>query len=78
MRMELPQAPPFMQAEISIHVAPTEPQKILFRDVIESVDFLWGNPTFREHMDYAPAEVFGAESEGRIYYEMCEIGRAHV
>jgi hypothetical protein len=48
----------------------TESVELWFRDPIECVQDLIGNPAFRDHISYVPQKVFTSESEStRIYDE---------
>jgi hypothetical protein len=67
---ELPDVPEFSAATITLKDTPNEPQTILYRNPQECADFLFQNPAYRGHMDYAASEIFGNGDEGRIYHEM--------
>jgi len=71
-RKDLPQAPKFEEAKITIEDAPHEPQTILYRNVLECADFLFQNPRYREHMIYEPSLVFGADDKNRIYSDISD------
>lgn len=55
---------------VTLDEAPDEePHLLLFRNIKECNAHLLGNPTFEEHMDYAPVEIFTPDGQ-RVYNEM--------
>ena len=48
-----------------------DPLVLYYRDALECFEFLFGNPLFRDYMEYVPRREFttGAESE-RLYNEI--------
>jgi len=55
---------------ITIPEAPDEPQVLFYRDPLECVRELLGNPVFKDSMGYQALEVFEADGETRVYNEM--------
>jgi hypothetical protein len=48
-----------------------EKYRIQYRDPIEAIKSLWGDPAFAQHLVYAPKRVFSdANKKNRIYSEM--------
>ncbi|KAI0060629.1 hypothetical protein BV25DRAFT_1789248, partial [Artomyces pyxidatus] len=65
---ELPDRPGFKCEEIGID---GETYEVYFRDVMECVRELYGNPEFAQHMAYAPERHFADdEMKNRLYGEM--------
>lgn len=67
----MPQGPAWKTSTVVVPDAPNKPQMFFYRDIIECVNFLFGNPKFRENMDYAPYELFKEDGVTRVYHEMC-------
>ena len=74
----LPATVPWKQVEIKVRGAVTkEPLTLYYREVIECVKYLWGNPLFSGHMDFIPRrEYAGEEKTERLYNEMMTGDRA--
>lgn len=66
----MPRGPEWKSDTVTLVDAPDEPQQFFYRDVSECAAFLMGNPTFCEHMDFEPSEVFEFDGKTRIYNEM--------
>jgi hypothetical protein len=66
----MPRGPGWKTVTVSLEDAPTEPQTLYYRDIIECAEYLIGNPTFNESMMYEPIRVFEADGTTRIYHEM--------
>ncbi|KAI0059399.1 hypothetical protein BV25DRAFT_1783583, partial [Artomyces pyxidatus] len=65
---ELPERPGFQCEEIEVD---GETYEVYFRDVLECVRILYGNPEFAQHMAYAPEQHFADdEMKKRIFSEM--------
>lgn len=67
----MPQGPAWKSSTVTLPDAPNEPQLFFYRDILECIKFLFGNPGFANQMDYEPYEVYEADSETRVYHEMC-------
>ncbi len=71
----LPKGPAFKHATITLQDAPNEHHDLYYCDIMECAQFLFSNPNYKEHMDYAPEELFeedanGKPTQNRIYAEM--------
>lgn len=64
----LPIPPKWRSAQITLSELPAQPQILYYRDINEAVDYLFGNPTFAESMDYTPRRIFEANGK-RIFHE---------
>lgn len=64
----LPTPPRWRSAQIVLSEVPDQPQTLYYRDINEAVDYLFGNPTFAESMDYAPRRIFEASGK-RVFHE---------
>lgn len=65
----IPSPPKWKSATIRLPEIPDEPQTLIYRDINEVVDFLFGNPTFAGEMDYIPKQVFEEDGKTRVYHE---------
>ena len=74
----LPATVPWKQVEIKVRGAVTkEPLTLYYREAIECVKYLWGNPLFSGHMDFIPRrEYTDEERTERLYNEMMTGDRA--
>ena len=74
----LPATVPWKQVEIKVRGAVTkEPLTLYYREAIECVKCLWGNPLFSGHMDFIPRrEYTDEERTERLYNEMMTGDRA--
>ncbi|KZT47801.1 hypothetical protein CALCODRAFT_445092 [Calocera cornea HHB12733] len=50
----VPGGPKWQQATISIKNAPDQPRQLLYRDPVECLQYLLGNPTFKEDLILEP------------------------
>lgn len=68
----LPSPPPWKEREVSVPGGVTKNKlTLLYRDGLEVFKFLYGNPLFRDHMDYAPRKEYADEKKTeRLYTEM--------
>ena len=68
----LPSPPRWKETEVSIGGGSTrDPLTLYYRDGLECFRFLFGNPLFLDHMEYAPRREFTAgEKPERLYNEM--------
>ena len=68
----LPSPPRWKEVEVSIEGGTTrDPLTFYYRDGLESFKFLFGNPLFRDHMEYVPRREYTDESKKeRLYSEM--------
>ena len=68
----LPSPPRWKEVEVSIRGGTTrDPLTLYYRDALECFKFLFGNPLFLDHMEYAPRREFTAgEKPERLYNEM--------
>ncbi|KAI0055018.1 hypothetical protein BV25DRAFT_1816215 [Artomyces pyxidatus] len=65
---QLPERPGFHCEEIEIN---GETYEVYFRDLMECVRALYGNPEFAHHMSYVPEQHFASEDmKNRMYGEM--------
>jgi hypothetical protein len=69
---QLPSPPPWYHKEIKIDGYPTyTPLNFYYRDVLECVQYLFGNPKFRDSMIYSPYRLFeDQEKKIQIYDEI--------
>lgn len=65
----MPAGPEWKCETITLPDAQKEPQTFFYRHIVECAQWLLGTPSFRGHMEYAPATIKNADGE-RIYYEM--------
>lgn len=61
--------PSWNVADVEMPEAPGMTFPLYYRCPISCAKALLANPTFEEHIDYAPDEVF-AENGSRVYHEM--------
>ena len=68
----LPSPPSWKEVVVSIDGGTTkDPLVLYYRNALECFEFLFGNPLFRDYMEYVPHREFttGVESE-RLYNEI--------
>jgi len=67
----LPKVPEWKSKKIVLPgYATREPMCLFFRDALECVEYLFGNPLFAEHIDFLPTRLYrDAEQTIRIYSE---------
>ncbi|KAG8971131.1 hypothetical protein FRC05_011500 [Tulasnella sp. 425] len=64
----LPTPPRWRSAQIVLSELLDQPQTLYYHDINEAVDYLFGNPTFAESMDYAPCRIFEASGK-RVFHK---------
>jgi Plavaka transposase len=62
--------PSWSSESVTLDEAPNEPQILFYRNPHECVEFLFGNPTFCDSMQYKALEVFESDSITCVYNEM--------
>jgi hypothetical protein len=55
--------------DIELPETPGIAYPLFYRCPVECAKFLLGNPSFKEHFDYAPDEIFDT-SKTRVYHEI--------
>ena len=67
----LPKVPEWKSKKIALPGHATrEPMHLFFRDALDCVEYLFGNPLFAEHMDFSPTRLYrDTEQTIRIYSE---------
>ena len=67
----LPEVPEWKSKRISLMGYPTsEPMHLFYRDALDCVEYLLGNPLFANHMDFCPVRLYkDAEKTIRVYRE---------
>ena len=67
----LPKVPDWKSKKITLPgYATREPMYLFFRDALDCVEYLFGNPLFAECMDFSPTRLYrDAEQTIRIYSE---------
>jgi hypothetical protein len=67
----LPSVPDWKSKKISLMGYPTsEPMYLFYRDALDCVEYLFGNPLFSNHMDFCPVRLYqDAEQTIRVYSE---------
>lgn len=67
----LPKVPDWKSKKITIPgYATREPMHLFFRDALDCVEYLFGNPLFAGHMDFSPTRLYQtAEQMIRVYSE---------
>lgn len=67
----LPSVPDWKSKKISLMGYPTsEPMYLFYRDALECVEYVFGNPLFANHMDFSPVRLYqDAEHTIRVYSE---------
>ena len=67
----LPKVPNWKSKKITLPgYATREPMCLFFRDALDCVEYLFGNPLFAGHMDFSPTRLYrDAEQTIRIYSE---------
>lgn len=67
----LPHVPAWKSRVMSVQGGTTkDPIILLYRDGLECFSYLFGNPTFSDHMDYTPRRLWVDEyKESRIFDE---------
>lgn len=67
----LPKVPDWKSKKIALPgYATREPMYLFFRDALDCVEYLFGNPLFAGHMDFSPTRLYrDAEQTIRIYSE---------
>lgn len=68
---DIPSPPKWKSATITLSEIPNEPYSLVYRDIHEVIDYLFGNPTFAGEMDYVPVEIYEADRKTRVYHEFC-------
>src|SRR5258707_11496811 len=66
---KMPGPPSWKSDVITLKEAPTEPQTLYWRDLVESAHFLFQNPEFDGNMAYAPSCLY-QQDDTRVYSEM--------
>lgn len=68
----LPSPPRWKEAEVEVQGGSTKkPLTLFYRDGLECFKFLFGNPLFRDHMDYAPRREYSTnDGRERLYNEI--------
>ncbi|KZV89152.1 hypothetical protein EXIGLDRAFT_618514, partial [Exidia glandulosa HHB12029] len=67
----LPGGPSWKAVEITLPEAPNEPQTLYYRDPVECLQFLAGNPALRGHMTFEAYETFtDAGMKEQVYSEI--------
>jgi len=69
-QQHMPHGPAWKSSTVTLPDAPNEPQIFFYRDIIECVKFLFGNPKFRDSMVYEPYELYEEDGKTRVYHEM--------
>jgi hypothetical protein len=69
-QQHMPQGPTWNSSTVTLPDALNEPQIFFYRDIIECIKILFGNPKFQESMVYEPYEVYEEDGETRVYHEM--------
>ena len=54
-----------------------KPLVLYYRDAVECLKFLIGNPVLRDHMDFVPRHEYDADGD-RLYNEMMTANGAHI
>ena len=67
----LPSPPRWKETEVAVHGGQTKkPLTLYYRDTFECFSFLFGNPIFRDHMEYVPRKEYTDENKlERLYNE---------
>ena len=67
----LPAVPEWKFKTISLTKHPTkEPTLLFYRDALECVEYLFGNPVFADHIDFCPVRLYrDSERTIRMYSE---------
>lgn len=68
----LPSPPRWKETEVKVRGGSTKlPMTLYYRDGLECFEFLFGNPLFRDQMDYKPRrEYSGTDKSERLYNEI--------
>src|SRR5258706_2850327 len=66
---KMPGPPSWKSDIITLKEAPTEPQTLYWRDLVESMHFLFQNPKFDGNMAYVPSCLY-QQDDTRVYSEM--------
>jgi hypothetical protein len=67
----LPKVPEWKSKEITLPDHQTsEPMHLFYRDALDCVEYMFGNPLFANHMDFCPVRLYqDAEQTIRVYSE---------
>jgi hypothetical protein len=67
----LPRVPEWKSKKIELTGHPTsEPMHLFYRDTLDCVEYIFGNPLFANHMDFHPVRVYhDMERTIRVYSE---------
>jgi len=65
----MPGGPEWHLHDVVVHDAPTEPQRLYYRNIIECAEFLFQSPEFNGHMEFSPHHACN-ENGDTIYHEM--------
>ncbi|KAG8940175.1 hypothetical protein FRC04_005600 [Tulasnella sp. 424] len=66
----MPAPPKWKSAKIVLSEIPDQPQMLYYRDINEAIDYLFGNPSYANSMDYIPRRIFDATGQC-VYHEFC-------
>ncbi|KAF8338057.1 uncharacterized protein EI90DRAFT_2908984 [Cantharellus anzutake] len=64
-------APAWHVKEVILSDAPTEPQILFYRDVLECSDHIQNNPSFSNAWDYEPQRITYSDTDIRVFHEPC-------
>ena len=67
----LPKVPDWKPKKITLMGYPTsEPMHLFYRDTLDCIEYIFGNPLFANHMDFCPVRLYqDAEQTIRVYGE---------
>lgn len=67
----LPKVPEWKSTKITLLGYPTsEPMHLFYRDALDCVEYIFGNPLFANHMDFCPVRLYqNMEQTIRVYGE---------
>ena len=66
---DIPSPPAWKSVQVTLSELPNHPQTVYYRDPHKVVDYIFGNPSFADTMEYVPRQVFEADGKTRLYHE---------
>jgi hypothetical protein len=70
---DLPQGPEWYSQTVCLPDTPHEPTTLLYRDIIEGVQYIVGDPLHKDAMDYAAVKIYELADEDDVGGE-AEVG----